>query len=351
MSDSQANLKPLLNIVSRQFSDVDELAELMRVKQEANIVQLSLKPFQARVVQADFNDFSIFQAEVNCAVHQTGARRAGYVQFDILLNPEEATPTLVHNRPVDTDTLWSFDFTRGSDTILPAHTSVVDVHIKQELFATHCQLRQRDDLLEERFLKSDLLRLPLTLSNYRNYVMKLLHLIEIRSPLLQTANYQQLVVEKLLDILLDSIPRAQAASPQNLSPLCQTRIARQAREYMLAHLERSLTLKELYQELDTSRRNLFYSFEATFGVTPMRYFKLLRLQGLRRALKAAEPETTTVMNLASRWGFWSTGHLARDYKMIFGELPSKTLHAKIRGKNDENFGTQRWFQYSEKLPL
>jgi AraC family ethanolamine operon transcriptional activator len=42
----------------------------------------------------------------------------------------------------------------------------------------------------------------------------------------------------------------------------------------------------------------------------------------------AEPEQTLVMNIANRWGFLSAGHLARDYKKMFGELPSETL-----GKN------------------
>jgi AraC family ethanolamine operon transcriptional activator len=38
-------------------------------------------------------------------------------------------------------------------------------------------------------------------------------------------------------------------------------------------------------------------------MSPMAYFKCERLNGVRRALKAADPRAVTVAELARRWGF------------------------------------------------
>ncbi|RQH04340.1 AraC family transcriptional regulator [Okeania hirsuta] len=46
---------------------------------------------------------------------------------------------------------------------------------------------------------------------------------------------------------------------------------------------------------------------------------------LRQRLKVSDPENSTITTLAGQFGFWSAGHFARDYKAMFGELPSETL--------------------------
>lgn len=54
---------------------------------------------------------------------------------------------------------------------------------------------------------------------------------------------------------------------------------------------------------------------------------MLRLDGLRGDLqKATAGETVTTV--ATRWGFTHFGQLGRDYKNLFGELPSQTLKQK-----------------------
>jgi AraC family ethanolamine operon transcriptional activator len=57
----------------------------------------------------------------------------------------------------------------------------------------------------------------------------------------------------------------------------------------------------------------------------MAYLKLLRLIAVRHQLSQADPRQVTVTEIASHFGFWSSGHFSRDYKNLFGELPSVTL--------------------------
>jgi AraC-like DNA-binding protein len=44
------------------------------------------------------------------------------------------------------------------------------------------------------------------------------------------------------------------------------------------------------------------------------------------SLVGAAGDTATVHAIAERWGFWHTGEFASDYRRLFGQLPSETLH-------------------------
>jgi AraC family ethanolamine operon transcriptional activator len=71
---------------------------------------------------------------------------------------------------------------------------------------------------------------------------------------------------------------------------------------------------------------LHYAFQEVRGLSPMAYFKASRLNAVRQELKAAAAGTTTVHEIAQRWGFRHTGGFAADYRRLFGELPSQTFN-------------------------
>ena len=72
------------------------------------------------------------------------------------------------------------------------------------------------------------------------------------------------------------------------------------------------------------------SFQDVLDLNPVKFLRALRLNGVRRELKRADPERETVADVAARWGFWHLSHFAADYRAMFDELPSETL--KRRGE-------------------
>ena len=60
-------------------------------------------------------------------------------------------------------------------------------------------------------------------------------------------------------------------------------------------------------------------------VSPKHFLVMRRIHLARRDLTRADPRTTTVTEVATRYGFWQFGRFAGEYKSIFGELPSVTL--------------------------
>ena len=94
---------------------------------------------------------------------------------------------------------------------------------------------------------------------------------------------------------------------------------------MSANLEKPLTLKQLAEDLESSSATLSRAFQELFGMSPMRYLKVRRLNAVRQHLKANDPESCFIATLASQFGFYHQSHFTKDYKAMFGELPSETL--------------------------
>ena len=88
-----------------------------------------------------------------------------------------------------------------------------------------------------------------------------------------------------------------------------------------------VTVARLCAEAATSLSTLKRVFLAEFGMTPKTYIRVRCLSAVRDML-AHSPPGTRVADVANKWGFWHMGQFARDYRVMFGELPSSTLRGQ-----------------------
>jgi AraC-like DNA-binding protein len=134
------------------------------------------------------------------------------------------------------------------------------------------------------------------------------------------AEYEQLVMVSFLTAnrhnyshLLERAPRAPAP--------WQVRLVE---EYIEANWRTPLDIETLSAVTGGSTRSIFKAFKEARGVSPMAFVKRVRLENARRELQQPD-ESVSVVDVASRCGFFNPGHFARDYRLAFGELPSETL--------------------------
>ena len=86
-----------------------------------------------------------------------------------------------------------------------------------------------------------------------------------------------------------------------------------------------ISVADLASAMDVSERTLRAAFHEYVDMAPARYLKLRTLNLIHDTLQDSDPSVTTITGVASRFGVWELGRLARDYQFLFGELPSETL--------------------------
>ena len=110
---------------------------------------------------------------------------------------------------------------------------------------------------------------------------------------------------------------------ESQSDLNREKLVRTALELMWSSIEEPRTLREICSAAKCSVRTLIYVFNATFGMSPMRYFKIQRLNFAHRRLQRAE-SGARIFDVAADCGFWHLGHFGVDYKAFFGTTPRMT---------------------------
>ena len=147
----------------------------------------------------------------------------------------------------------------------------------------------------------------------------------LMSPIVQSELQQAMMTSFLLanannySALLHGEPEAPAP--------WQVRIAEQ---FIEANWDQPITIEALVAATNVSARNLFYSFKAGRGYSPMDFVKRVRLGRAWQKLSRPDAETTSVTTVAFECGFGNPGHFATDYRDRFGERPSETLR-RARG--------------------
>ena len=96
-------------------------------------------------------------------------------------------------------------------------------------------------------------------------------------------------------------------------------------ELMNERIDDNVSICQLCVDSSTSWRTLTRGFQERFGIGPKAYFNRIRLGRVRSDLLQGR-SAYSVADAANRWGFWHMGQLAKDYKRMFGELPSETLN-------------------------
>jgi AraC-like DNA-binding protein len=91
---------------------------------------------------------------------------------------------------------------------------------------------------------------------------------------------------------------------------------------------------DLADQLGVSDRTLRSAVLDLTGMSLHRYVRMKRLSTSREKLQSG---ATSVKSVALECGFWHLSDFAREYRLLFGELPSSTLRtAKLEASFKEN---------------
>lgn len=163
-------------------------------------------------------------------------------------------------------------------------------------------------------------------SEYSQQVVqqKIISIIErtITQPDLLT---DRLTAEAIENEIMEVFLLSTKLGPIPLNHAARHRAAKKAEEYIRENLGEDITVRSLCENIGISERALRKGFTEYFGVPPKTYLQNLRLHKIRSSLKAANPITSSITDIAMKFGVWHLGRLSQNYHQLYGELPRMTL--------------------------
>ncbi|HKU01093.1 MAG TPA: helix-turn-helix domain-containing protein [Paraburkholderia sp.] len=114
------------------------------------------------------------------------------------------------------------------------------------------------------------------------------------------------------------------ADKRDVTHATYTEIVKRSERLLREHAEEPQTVLDLCTALRCSRRTLQTSFQRVANVSPIEYLRSVRLNGVRRLLRSTSQDELMVGDAAAQWGFTHPSYFAREYRDLFGELPSQT---------------------------
>lgn len=164
---------------------------------------------------------------------------------------------------------------------------------------------------------------PASMRELRGAVRQVFEIADARALAFETAALRRSLEESLLTASVHATQRSDAG--RTAAGISHERAVRRAFEVLEARAHDPIYLAELCGAAGVSERTLRNAFQQLYGVSPIRYLHLYRMEQVRNALRAADPRRAHVVEIAQQHGFSNPGRFALEFRRLFGESPSETL--------------------------
>jgi AraC-like DNA-binding protein len=154
-------------------------------------------------------------------------------------------------------------------------------------------------------------------------------LAETKSRMLTHPQVARAIEHGLIEALVGCLT-ADDAPPAAESAARHARTMMMLEEVLAEHLTRPLRMPDLCRLMGVGEESLRASCATFLGMTPGRYVLLRRLRLASIALRAADPASTSIADLARACGFGQFGRFIAAYRAAFGETPSTVRRSAPR---------------------
>jgi len=303
---------PPTYLLDRSFTDVDDLA--VEAKQwSLDLRQLDRGRFSANILQFGLPDIHISEARFCRTLIQRGSPPKGMRTIAI---PAVADLQLQwRNKLVDGQSLMIFP--RGAEL---SSVSGPDFHVYTCSFSEDLL-----DGLDESKSSAEVVRVgSAAIARLRRGLHDACQQVRQDASVLSSDMFGAMLAHNLPRTLTAAI----ATGNENARRPRRTKrhlALDRAEAFIEQHASSAMKVEDICRASGVSERTLEYAFDERYGMGPKRFLNAYRLFSVRRDLRVADPDTTTVADIANRWGFWHMGQFAADYRQQFEELPSQTL--------------------------
>jgi AraC family transcriptional regulator, ethanolamine operon transcriptional activator len=289
--------------------------------------QLSSGPFEGKVTDIWVNGTQLFRETINCRTGQSG--RAWDGSFVICMPISLARGSLFAEQPVPRGAIICARGGQEFSLITQSDSDIMGLAIPGETLA-EAMGQDSFRVFEEQFPRE-----PAVISCANHHLNKLKNILVallsepnaqlefISSPQLHQSF--DLAVAGFMSSFVSSAKTIELPS-RSFRGRCQ--MVQMITAYVLANADKGVTIADLSAHFNLSRRMLNYYFQEVLAINPVYYFRQLRLNAVRKDLRMAREQGVLVRDVAEKWGFFHFSRFSAEYRQLFGEYPSFTLHER-----------------------
>lgn len=302
-------------------SDIDELA-LFQVNKNRRYTQLYPGKLQGDYLEINLGKLQVFRENLNVGTLIEATPASNFVPFAALLSNRDDSNFC--GKHIEKNAIlqasggdWDVNFKH--------HLSVIAAVFDRDTFSHDIHMLTGEEIPNEWLISKACLTEPLALTQYATGVNNIINVIQAKPEVLKTENSIRMINDTILRLAYNVLKVTTPCTEKRVNQSKRCEGVRQVIDYLHSYGESVPTIPELCKIAKLSERNLQYGFKEYLGVTPIRYLRLLRLNGVRRDLLINHNNKCKVVDVALDWGFIELGRFAREYRQLFQELPSATL--------------------------
>jgi len=303
------------------FNDSDQFAEVCK-QWNVDFEHLSLGKFGAKLTVVGSEDFQAFRTSFNTALLQKGASPKSQIVFCLLRH--KSNKFFWRGKKVGGNNIIIHPLNGEMDTESKGGFEIFGFSFTPEYIEQLCSQLDYPNLLK-RIRNTEVVNVSeLSMNMLRNFLENIFKSFPQQTKQLSAPNFIKTIKYEILKQLLQTIEEHLGTSKTYLIRL-RDKAFSNAKAYILEHPADPITVQRLVERTGVSERTLEFAFLERLGITPKAVLRSIRINGAHRELKLTNGGNTKVTDIAFRWGFWHMGQFSKDYKLMFGELPSKTL--------------------------
>ncbi|NQZ09933.1 MAG: helix-turn-helix domain-containing protein [Algicola sp.] len=312
---------------SNHYFDKLKMAEIehisnSKVGQNRRYLQLQPGKLDGNLTEIKLDGVILLREQLNASVQIEGAPPENFFPLAIVLGGTAGmrfcgSEFEGNNLLQATGSEWSVRFNENID--------YVGCILDKAILAKNTECLRGHSVLPQWFVSRACRVQPETIGNYQCWLRKTLLLLEQQPTLLQLPDIRRMLSGQMFQLVINMLCSTQDYQQPLMPQSRRLTGVHRVVDFLKTHASHLPTMAELCTVAQLSERSLEYGFKEQFGVTPVRYVKLVRLNGVRQDLSASDPKFTKVVDIALRWGFVEFGRFAGEYSRLFKELPSHTL--------------------------
>ncbi|WP_338759969.1 helix-turn-helix domain-containing protein [Massilia sp. METH4] len=283
--------------------------------------QITCGAFAGALDELHLPGVQVFRERINQAVHQVCRVRPGALWFGLPLELDESR---INGRKAASASVMARPGGSAFELVTPRDHDIFGVVVSRELCEEGAQRNGCEEVLGA-IEGAEILRV--------DPAARTACLRTLASLLGEGGDHAGASIEEAQHCVVDALLLMLGASSIEASTLRSEQrrraIVAKARDYLVEHRDRAVTIPELCEHACVSRRTLQYCFEDVLGISPVVYLRRLRLNAIRRTL--LEDGARGIGRVAAEWGIDNFSQFSSDYKKLFGKSPSAYLRSASRG--------------------